>query len=82
MCACVPTDWVWHPALEDELFLSLSEAAVAEMISYAEELHGTDLVDEHIKSVSVGVTDLSSVKAVLDHGADFLGSSYPYAGAE
>jgi putative ATP-dependent endonuclease of the OLD family len=55
-------------ALEDELFLSLTHTAVNALISYAIELHGQDLIDEHIKSASQNTANLEGIQvdAVLD----------------
>ena len=39
-------------ALEDELFLSLTDDEVSKLIDRAIELHGEELVNEHIKSAS------------------------------
>jgi putative ATP-dependent endonuclease of the OLD family len=55
--------WRDGRALEDELFLSLSDEAVGQMIDRAIELHGEDLVNEHIKSVSRGAKDLAVIRA-------------------
>jgi len=46
--------WREDRALEDELFLSLSDAAVFKLIERAEELHGSELIDAHISSESLG----------------------------
>jgi putative ATP-dependent endonuclease of the OLD family len=54
--------WRDGRALEDELFLSLSDEAVGQMIDRAIELHGEDLVNEHIKSVSRGAKDLAVIR--------------------
>ena len=53
--------WRKGRAIEDELFLSLTDDAIDEMIDRAVELHGEDLVDEHIKSASGGKTDLEKI---------------------
>jgi putative ATP-dependent endonuclease of OLD family len=57
--------WRDGRALEDELFLSLSDEAVGELIDRAIELQGEDLVNEHIKSVSRGTKDLAAIRAEL-----------------
>lgn len=60
----------WHDgrALEDELFLSLSDSGVSNLIDRAIELHGADLVDDHIKSVTKNAMDLNAVQkeALID----------------
>ena len=53
--------WRNGRALEDELFLSLSDDAVAKLIERAIELHGKDLVNEHIKSASENAKDLEAI---------------------
>jgi len=55
--------WRDGRALEDELFLSLSDQAVGQLIDRAIELHGEDLVSAHIKTVSRGVKDLAAIRA-------------------
>jgi hypothetical protein len=57
--------WRDGRALEDELFLSLSDEAVGQLIDRAIELQGEDLVNEHIKSVSRGTKDLAAIRAEL-----------------
>ena len=62
---------VWREgrALEDELFMSLSEDAVWKLVECAIALHGEELVDEHIKSVSENARDLNAIKEeMLIHG--------------
>jgi putative ATP-dependent endonuclease of OLD family len=61
--------WRDGRALEDELFRSLAAASVTELIDYAVELHGEELINEHIKSASVNAADLGSVRAELMLGA-------------
>lgn len=55
---------VWRSgcALEDELFHSLSDEAIAALLTKATENLGRDLVNEHIKSKSNGSVDLSAVE--------------------
>ncbi|MFZ5492008.1 MAG: ATP-dependent nuclease [Pseudomonadota bacterium] len=62
------TAWRDDRALEDELFLSLSDDAVGRLIDRAVELHGEDLVNEHIKSASQNATTLDGIQteALLD----------------
>jgi len=54
--------WRDGRALEDELFLSLTEAAVAKLIDYAIELNGEDMIGEHIKSVSENTGNLQEIQ--------------------
>lgn len=49
-------------ALEDELFQRLSEKAVPKLVARAVELHGEELINEHIKTVSANQKDLNSIK--------------------
>ena len=55
--------WREGRALEDELFFSMSEGAVNMLIERAITLHGEELVNEHIKSVSQNAKDLSAIQA-------------------
>jgi putative ATP-dependent endonuclease of OLD family len=54
----------WRPgrALEDELFHSLSDDAIEELLAKAVENLGRDLVNDHIKSKSGGKVDLDAVE--------------------
>jgi putative ATP-dependent endonuclease of the OLD family len=54
--------WRNGRALEDELFLSLTDDAVDKLIDRAVELHGEDLVDDHIKSVSQNAKNLNGIR--------------------
>ena len=54
--------WRGGRALEDELFLSLTDAAVSKLIDYAIELHGEHLIDEHVKSESGNSVDLEDIQ--------------------
>lgn len=54
--------WASGRALEDELFSSLSADAVDSLISLAIQIHGTDLIDEHIKTASQNQTNLSNIQ--------------------
>lgn len=54
--------WRDERTLEDELFLSLSEGAVRQLIARAVELHGEQLVNEQIKSACRGTKDLPSIQ--------------------
>ena len=60
--------WRDGRALEDELFLSLTDNGVERLICRAVELHGTQLVDDHIKSRSSGAKDLQSILSDLKAG--------------
>ena len=53
--------WRDGRALEDELFLSLTDDGVSKLLSRAMELHGAELVNEHIKSASQNGKDLDAV---------------------
>jgi putative ATP-dependent endonuclease of OLD family len=57
--------WREGRALEDELFQSLSDEGVLKLINRAIELHGADLVDDHIKSASEGSVNLAACHARL-----------------
>ena len=54
--------WRDGRALEDELFLSLTDDGVDKLIDRAIELHGEELVNEHIKSASQNAKDLNGVR--------------------
>lgn len=54
--------WRDGRTLEDELFLSLTDHAVDMLIDRAVELHGEELVDNHIKSVSQNAKDLNTIR--------------------
>ncbi len=54
--------WRTDRALEDELFISLTDAAVSKMLDYAVELYGNTLIDDHIKSATRGTKTLASVQ--------------------
>jgi predicted ATPase len=56
------TSWRDGRTLEDELFLSLTDAAVLKLVERAVELHGEELVNEHIKSASQNAKDLHGVR--------------------
>jgi putative ATP-dependent endonuclease of the OLD family len=53
-------------ALEDELFASLPDKAVAALVERAIEIHGQDLIDEHIRSASNGTMGLRQPVALLE----------------
>ena len=61
--------WRDGRAIEDELFLSLTDDGIDELIGLAVELHGEDLINEHIRSASAGNTDLQEIRAeALENG--------------
>jgi putative ATP-dependent endonuclease of the OLD family len=65
--------------LEDELFLSLTDDGVDQLIDRAVDLHGEELVNEHIKSASNGAKDLASIReesilnGISDESREILG---------
>jgi predicted ATPase len=58
--------WRDGRTLEDELFLSLTDASLDKLVAYAIELHGEDLLNEHIKSVSRNTKNLAGI--LFDEG--------------
>jgi len=54
--------WRDGRTLEDELFLSLTDDTVNKLIDRAVELHGEELVNDHIKSVSQNAKDLNTIR--------------------
>jgi len=54
--------WRDGRTLEDELFLSLTVGAIDKLIDRAVELHGEELVNEHIKSASENGKDLNAIR--------------------
>ena len=60
--------WRSQRALEDELFLSLSDAAIYDLLERAIELHGEEIVNSHIKSASNNNLDLDALSAERLHG--------------
>jgi hypothetical protein len=54
--------WRDGRTLEDELFLSMTDDGVDKLIDRAIELHGEELVNEHIKSASQNAKDLNAVQ--------------------
>ncbi len=54
--------WRDGRALEDELFLSLAADGIGKLIERAIELHGEELINEHIKSASQNAKDLNAVQ--------------------
>jgi hypothetical protein len=61
--------WREGRTLEDELFLCLTDDAVDQLIDRAVDLHGEDLVNDHIKSVSKGAKDLAAIRKESERGA-------------
>src|SRR5262249_8133525 len=61
-------EWRDGRALEDELFLSLTDEAVGQLIDRAVELHGERLVSEHIKTASSGAKDLAAIRKEAVNG--------------
>lgn len=59
------TVWRDGRTLEDELFLSLSDNAIAQLLGVAIDLHGEDLIDANIRSASGGAWTLVASAAVL-----------------
>ncbi|MBB4427866.1 hypothetical protein GGD66_006449 [Bradyrhizobium sp. CIR48] len=57
--------WRKGRAIEDELFLSLSDDAVLSLLARAEGLHGEELIDAHISSESLGALSLGDCKTDL-----------------
>ncbi|OFV96860.1 MAG: ATP-dependent endonuclease [Acidobacteria bacterium RIFCSPLOWO2_12_FULL_54_10] len=53
--------WRDGRALEDELFLSLTADGVSKLIIRAIDLHGEDLISDHIKSASKNARDLDAI---------------------
>lgn len=44
--------WQDGRSIEDEIFLSVCDAAVVQMVEYARTIHGNELIDQHLSSVS------------------------------
>jgi putative ATP-dependent endonuclease of OLD family len=65
------TVFAWRDGrtLEDEMFLCLTDDAVDQLIDRAVDLHGEDLVNDHIKSVSKGTKDLAAIREESERGA-------------
>ncbi len=54
--------WRAGRALEDELFISLTDDSIASLLGYAIELHEEELIGEHIKSGSSGKKSYADVQ--------------------
>jgi putative ATP-dependent endonuclease of the OLD family len=61
--------WRDGRTLEDELFLSLSDDAVEQLIAHAVAIHGEPLVDGHVRSRSQNTRDLAGIRAERLRGA-------------
>ncbi|AKH38263.1 MULTISPECIES: ATP-dependent nuclease [Nitrosomonas] len=57
--------WRKGRALEDEIFISLSDGAVLKLIELAVELKGENVINDHIKSATDGKKDLLVCKCEL-----------------
>lgn len=55
--------WRAGRALEDELFLSLTDDGAEKLLERAIQLHGEELIDDHIKSASQNAKDLNAIRA-------------------
>lgn len=55
--------WREGRTLEDELFLSLPDDAVVRLLTRAVDLHGEEMIDQHIRSTSVGALGLTNCLA-------------------
>ncbi|MDH7794890.1 MULTISPECIES: ATP-binding protein [unclassified Beijerinckia] len=60
--------WRNGRTLEDELFQSLPIAAIGKLLNFAIELHGDELINQHIKSATQNLKDLESIRAELADG--------------
>ncbi|MDX3970783.1 MAG: ATP-binding protein [Bradyrhizobium sp.] len=60
--------WREGRALEDELFKCVPEAVLNEMIEFAVELHGEELVDQHIRSVTNNAVALEAIRTDMAFG--------------
>lgn len=54
--------WRNGRALEDELFLSLTDNGISHLINRAIELHGENIVNDHIKSASRNTKNLNDIQ--------------------
>lgn len=54
--------WRDGRALEDELFLGLTDDGIGKLLDRAVELHGEELVSDHIKSASQNGKDLNGIR--------------------
>jgi hypothetical protein len=44
--------WQEGRSIEDEIFLSVCDATVVRMVEYARTIHGNELIDQHLSSIS------------------------------
>lgn len=60
--------WRVGKAIEDEIFTCASDKAVGDMLEYAIELHGEELIASHVSSVSNSAVSLSNIQmdALID----------------
>lgn len=61
--------WRAGYALEDELFASLTNGAVSQLLERAVALHGEELIGAHIGSASNGLMNLASCRAGVSPGS-------------
>ena len=54
--------WRYGRALEEELFLALTSDAGVKLLARAVELHGEQLIDDHIKSASESAKNLQQIQ--------------------
>lgn len=54
--------WAAGQALEHTIFMGLSDAAVHQLLERAIELHGEDLIDEHIRAASQNALGLAACR--------------------
>jgi hypothetical protein len=57
--------WRGGRVLEDELFASLTDVAIGEMLDRAVELHGDSLINDHIKSATENRKSLDAIRIEL-----------------
>ncbi|MEQ9039408.1 MAG: AAA family ATPase [Silicimonas sp.] len=61
--------WRDGRALEDELFLSLTDGGIGKLLVRAIDLHGEDLVNDHIKSATNNAKDLAAIQTEAQAGS-------------
>lgn len=66
--------WRDGKAIEDEIFTCASDKAVGDMVDYAIELYGAELIANHVSSVSGNTVSLSDMQ--LDALTDGYGEAY------
>ena len=73
--------WRAGRAVEDELFASLPDAAVAALVESAIQIHGQQLIDAHIGSASNGTMGLRAPAALLTSaGRSFVAKASKQSG--